>query len=877
MRSSTAGWGSSPGAKKLPCRWGSTTAPSRVRPGLRTLIASLAFLFLAACDGGFFVDPPAGGQASLELRIAAGEGGGTARSAPRESGDLGPNAAAARTSVHQLARAGSAEAFERVDRVAVRVVAAEGATLLDEVVRVEPVGGQITVALEFELEGTGADALVEVELRAGQAGLFAGEGSATLERGRTARAEISLAAIPAGIRIPEPPAPLEALGDTLRLDGAVVFATGDTIPGLAVEWESENPAVVSVTSDGVAVAVSQGEAVLAASFGEFRETLPVQVVPVVTQVVVTPAEAQLDPGASMELSAETRDRRGNLLPGREVSWSSADDRIATVDQEGRVEAFRPGAVEITAVSEEGEGSAQITVRLLDPVLRTLAAEGVEATGATLVGDVNPRGTPTEAVFRWGTSSTLQGAALTSPVDVGDGLGAVQVEAELEGLEPFTTYYFRIEASTGAGVFTGPIRSFITLNPIPAPTGLQGQFGDGVVALSWSFDGSGFPDVLHEVERRVDDPEEGFSDWAPLGTSGSTSFTDLEPVAGVTAEYRVRACAGELCSPWSESVSVEVPEAELARVAGAIRLDGEPVASVQVRLSEGALDEPRTTLTLPGGSYAFEEVEAGRYVVEVIPSSADLEDEWFPSRRVEITVFGFGETITVNFDGVSPPPEPQSLGVRWRGSVEASWQAGSGSAAGTTFQVERGLIVDFEIPVWEPAGSTSGLQFTDNPEPGAETWAYRVRACRQASCSPYSAPDSTWVPRTAIWGFVTDQNGNPAPGVFLSIQRIDEEAPFIFGETTDSEGFFTWSDRFYAGNLPNEEDQGPWTFAIESSSDGVSGVVEVEFGQTIRLDLETGSFGQSTGGQLPPERSIQGPVEEPPRPASTGISTNEPGP
>ncbi len=814
--------------------------------GFPYLLVLLMAVALSACDGGFFVDPPSGGQTSLELRIASGETRADQASVGQGIGVSEVASAAASSDAEVPARVGAAQAFDRVNAVSVQVVASGGAMLLNEVVEVQPTGGQIALTFEFDLEGTRTDAAVEVELRIGQEALFTGQGTTTLERGRTARSEVALAAVPAGIRIPEPPAPLEALGDTLELSGAVVFASGDTIPGLQVEWESDDPGVVSVTSDGIAVAISEGETELTAFFQEFRENLPVRVAPVVTQVEVTPAEAEVDPGESLELSAETRDRRGNVLPGREVTWSSSDEQIATVDSEGRVQTFRPGSVEITAVSEAGEGSALITVRLLDPVVRTLEAEAIEVDGATLLGDVNPRGTSTSAVFRWGTNPTLlEGAQLTSPVDVGDGLEAVRVEAELDGLEPVTTYYFRMEASTGAGVFSGPILSFTTLNPIPAPTELEGEFVDGVVALAWSFDDSGFSEVVFEVERRVEDPDEEFGDWALIGTGDTTSFTDLEPAAGATAEYRVRACVEEICSPWSDSALVQVPEAGPARVVGLVRLDGAPVVSIQVRLSGDALEAARTTQTVPGGTYAFNDVEAGQYVVEVIPASVELPDESFPSRQVEITVFGFGEVRTVNFDGVAPPLPPEGITIYWFGEMQVSWTPAQVGPEADQFRVERAVVGEGGPGPFSAVGqSTSETSFSDDA-PGGDFWAYRVRACRGQVCSEPSAPDSTWSPVTAVYGVVSQEDGQPASGTAQVVLRSSqtEASQFAtpggdFGSTPLPPGHFKLTDRFTTSVLPGPG--GSELFDLEAfddaTGDSAFDSVTVGHGQRVRRDL-----------------------------------------
>ena len=55
------------------------------------------------------------------------------------------------------------------------------------------------------------------------------------------------------------------------------------------------------------------------------------------------------------------DAAGNTLSGRAVAWSSADTRIATVDQVGVVRGVRHGTVVITATSEGKLGTATVRV------------------------------------------------------------------------------------------------------------------------------------------------------------------------------------------------------------------------------------------------------------------------------------------------------------------------------------------------------------------------------------------------------------------------------------------------------------------------------------------------------------------------------------
>jgi len=68
---------------------------------------------------------------------------------------------------------------------------------------------------------------------------------------------------------------------------------------------------------------------------------PVQVVGLdapstVASVALSPDAAAIVPGATVQLSATTRDANGSLLLGRSISWSSADPAVATVDVNGLV-------------------------------------------------------------------------------------------------------------------------------------------------------------------------------------------------------------------------------------------------------------------------------------------------------------------------------------------------------------------------------------------------------------------------------------------------------------------------------------------------------------------------------------------------------------
>ena len=83
--------------------------------------------------------------------------------------------------------------------------------------------------------------------------------------------------------------------------------------------------------------------------------------PEVEFVVVTPAEASLATGESLQLNASARDDRSALVPDVTFEWASLEQEIATVTQTGVVTGVRSGAARIVASAEGSADTATITV------------------------------------------------------------------------------------------------------------------------------------------------------------------------------------------------------------------------------------------------------------------------------------------------------------------------------------------------------------------------------------------------------------------------------------------------------------------------------------------------------------------------------------
>jgi hypothetical protein len=86
----------------------------------------------------------------------------------------------------------------------------------------------------------------------------------------------------------------------------------------------------------------------------------------VASVAVVPDSATLQVGESRRLTATALDAAGRPLEGRTIAWSSSDDAVAVVAQDGTVTAAAAGIVTISAAAEGRAGTAVITVVLPPP-------------------------------------------------------------------------------------------------------------------------------------------------------------------------------------------------------------------------------------------------------------------------------------------------------------------------------------------------------------------------------------------------------------------------------------------------------------------------------------------------------------------------------
>ncbi len=94
-----------------------------------------------------------------------------------------------------------------------------------------------------------------------------------------------------------------------------------------------------------------------------------------------------------------------------------------------------------------------------PIAYSGYPEQITASSASLKGTIDPRGQATDYYFQYGATSAY--GSQTPPVAAGNANTESKVTQPIAGLQPYTTYHFRIVASSPAGTATGKDVAFTT--------------------------------------------------------------------------------------------------------------------------------------------------------------------------------------------------------------------------------------------------------------------------------------------------------------------------------------------------------------------------------------------------------------------------------
>jgi len=185
---------------------------------------------------------------------------------------------------------------------------------------------------------------------------------------------------------------------TVEIGGEVGFTaicydqSDNTMTGVDIDWTSSDTTVGTIDQTGTFTALAEGTADITATagdiFGTATVTVTAQAPPeaVLTGIEISPTAATAVVGKTVGFKATARDQSGNAMAGVDITWTSSDTTVGTIDQAGTFTALTEGVTTIAATAGELSAEASVTVTAEEPV-PVPASLKLTPPGATLyIGD-----------------------------------------------------------------------------------------------------------------------------------------------------------------------------------------------------------------------------------------------------------------------------------------------------------------------------------------------------------------------------------------------------------------------------------------------------------------------------------------------------------
>jgi hypothetical protein len=184
---------------------------------------------------------------------------------------------------------------------------------------------------------------------------------------------------------------------------------------------------------------------------------------------------------------------------------------------------------------------------LPPEAETTPASNVKGATATLNGTVDPEGAATTYWFEYGTTTAYGSKVPFFPASAGSGVNPIAVNAALSGLQPNTTYHFRVVASNEFGETEGDDQTFTTMK-LPV---VKTQPATKVTDVTATLNGTVNPEGEATTYQFEYGKTTAYGSKAPVTAasagSGNSAVTVSEAIAGLapgtTYHYRLVATNG----------------------------------------------------------------------------------------------------------------------------------------------------------------------------------------------------------------------------------------------------------------------------------------------------------------------------------------------
>ena len=510
------------------------------------------------------------------------------------------------------------------------------------------------------------------------------------------------------VQEPQTPAPVATVevsapstnvmvGQQLTLVATPKSAAGEPLQR-PVTWSSQNVQIATVSSAGVVTAITPGAVNIVAT-SESRTGVAAIAVTAASPAPVAEVRLNVDDEVLLEwngttqLSAVALDAQGAELPGRSVQWQTSKPAIATVSDNGSVQAVAAGIATITAIIEGVASNVGVRVKtapVAEVVLEVPASASALEVGETVFVGTRVKlasGQLVERAMTWTSSnSAVATASSSAPVAAAveaHAAGDVTLTAAIEGksasitlrVTPKPTHdliYNRWNAQNASEIF---------VLPLDVAGGVPVRLNAGNV----SRDPSPSPDGTRLVfaVSQIDPLGRDQNDLYIVNRNGM-NMRWLTSMPGVEDEPTWSPDGSKILFHASDGSGLE-------NALWTVNVDGTGLTKLTTSLPAGVSD-PRHAAWSPNGSrIAFTAARDGQHKVWTM--NADGSD----ARQVT-TDDGFDVGATWSPDGMRIAFSRYNPGVPTNG-----WDVAIVSAAGGA-AVRLSLAGDQLTPAWSPDGN-----------------------------------------------------------------------------------------------------------------------------------------------------------------------------
>jgi uncharacterized protein YjdB len=297
-------------------------------------------------------------------------------------------------------------------------------------------------------------------------GILAGSVTATAtSEGKSGSATVTVTPAPVKSVTVAPAAPSIDVGKKQQFTATVVDANNKTVTDRPVTWTSSNTQVASIDANtGLATALARGTTTITATSGGVSGSTSLTSLPVVATVSVTPGSTSIVQNVGTLLTAAVKDAGGIAIDGQTITWTSSDDRVAslsaTTGQSVTVTGGLAGTATITATTSGKSGTSAITVTQgqVASVVVTVGANSIKSNATTsasaVVYDANQKPLQGKTVS-WSAfgSITVSGATSSVTSTGANSAATTQVKGKNVGSSQTGTVTATISGISGSASLT----------------------------------------------------------------------------------------------------------------------------------------------------------------------------------------------------------------------------------------------------------------------------------------------------------------------------------------------------------------------------------------------------------------------------------------